>query len=397
MRPLRAVLVAAAIVSAWAAGRAGGLIDEFARWRDGGEEPPAIAAAMTPPRPDEGFAWVPPPVGARPAPAPQIVILREPFLVPVGGRSAPASSAPAAPVAGWMDVTEPETFDMPYELAVIDPEPTPAPDPNLDRQAFALAEQGYSRLATGDRRGAANAFRVASSMAPAHASARLWRAERARLERRWRLEGYALLREAGDTVLPAASPVLGGGSSSFTLGFTPRPLARRPIELFARASAAQGDQGVDQASLQGALGVGWRPFARLPLTISAERLFKLGDGARDDWAARIAGGAATRWRGLDLAGYGEAGVVGKRPDWFAGAQFTAERRGIWREVRWAAGAGIWGAAQDAGVRVTRVDAGPLIRLAHPKTPVTVQIDYRLNVAGNAAPGSGPAVTVSGAF
>jgi hypothetical protein len=113
---------------------------------------------------------------------------------------------------------------------------------------------------------------------------------------------------------------------------------------------------------------------------------------------RVAGGREARLRGVTLSGYGEAGAIPDGLDWFAGGQATAEKRGTWRGVSWAAGAGLWAAGQAAGSpAIGRVDLGPLVRLQHPSVPAVLQIDYRLRAAGNAEPGSGPAVTVTSSF
>ncbi len=45
--------------------------------------------------------------------------------------------------------------------------------------------------------------------------------------------------------------------------------------------------------------------------------------------------------------------------------------------------------------VDRLDVGP--GLAAHSGPFTAQVDYRFRVAGNAAPGSGPVLTLSAGF
>ena len=63
------------------------------------------------------------------------------------------------------------------------------------------------------------------------------------------------------------------------------------------------------------------------------------------------------------------------------------------------GIGAWGGVQSAAYLADRVDVGPSLRLrwAGAPLPVALSVDYRVRVAGNAAPGSGIAVTVSTAF
>jgi hypothetical protein len=57
---------------------------------------------------------------------------------------------------------------------------------------------------------------------------------------------------------------------------------------------------------------------------------------------------------------------------------------------------VWGSVQSAATVVARVDIGAGITARLP-AGLAVSGDWRWRVAGNAAPGSGPAVTVALAF
>jgi len=57
------------------------------------------------------------------------------------------------------------------------------------------------------------------------------------------------------------------------------------------------------------------------------------------------------------------------------------------------GAGLWGAAQPG---VYRIDAGPRVSM-EVRDNIRIHLDWRQRVAGNAEPGSGPAVTLAGDF
>ena len=62
-----------------------------------------------------------------------------------------------------------------------------------------------------------------------------------------------------------------------------------------------------------------------------------------------------------------------------------------------AGGGIWGGAQRGA---SRLDIGPSAVIAMPvgdRAGARLGIDWRFRVAGNAAPSSGPAVTLSAGF
>jgi tetratricopeptide (TPR) repeat protein len=278
--------------------------------------------------------------------------------------------------------------------------PAPPADPPAEAAAWALADRGYAALRAGDRRVAAESFQGALALAPAHPEARAWRAEERRLTRRLRLEGYSLLREAGEAPAGAvaASPVLGGASLAVTGALRPWPLARRPVEAFARYAASQpGSAGAAETG-QVAVGLAWQPVPGSNATVAVERLIAAGSLARDDWALRVAGGREARLRGLTLSAYGEAGLIPDGADWFAGAQASLEKRGQWRGVEWAAGAGLWAAGQATdGQAAGRLDLGPLVRVRHSSVPAVLQIDWRLRAAGDARPGSGPAVTVASTF
>ena len=95
--------------------------------------------------------------------------------------------------------------------------------------------------------------------------------------------------------------------------------------------------------------------------------------------------------GLRLDGYGQAGVVGG--DAFVDGAVRAARTIMTSgKARLSAGAGLWGGAQP-GVR--RVDIGPQIVATLPINARAVRIsgEWRQRVAGNAAPISGPSITL----
>ena len=296
-------------------------------------------------------------------------------------------------------------------IAAAAPVAAPAPDPALVATAPSglpavapgshdLATAAYARLAAGDRRAAVALFDAALATDPVPADAALrpaWTADRRRLVRRWSGDAYSLFRNPGPAG-PAASPVLGGGQSGGTLAWTLDPLARRPLAVVARYNAASVGGTIDPATGQAAFGVRWRPFKGVG--ISAERLVATGALARDDWALRIAGGADGKRGRIVWSGYGEAGVLGAG-DVFAGAQFRAGvpvlRIG---KLSMQGGAGGWASLQNGGGFTTgRVDIGPTLLLRAPlgRASIDVAADWRFRVAGQALPGSGPALTLSTGF
>jgi hypothetical protein len=167
--------------------------------------------------------------------------------------------------------------------------------------------------------------------------------------------------------------------------------ARRPLAISARLYAPlDRPQGAEAA-----LGVDWRPIARLPLHILAERRERIGPEGRSDFGVTIYGGAERHLlRGrLRLEGYGQAGVVGLHDrDLFADGSVRASTPVGSLEI----GAGAWGGAQPGAARL---DVGPLASLSIPlgRTAVRASAEWRFRVAGDAQPGSGPAFTLATDF
>jgi hypothetical protein len=57
------------------------------------------------------------------------------------------------------------------------------------------------------------------------------------------------------------------------------------------------------------------------------------------------------------------------------------------------GFGVWGGAQPG---IYRLDAGPRVTMKV-RNSLKVHVDWRQRLAGNAQPGSGPAITLAGDF
>ena len=147
-----------------------------------------------------------------------------------------------------------------------------------------------------------------------------------------------------------------------------------------------------------AAGVRWRPVARIPVQVIAERRFC--DNRPDAFAALVAGGQSgvKLPLGFQLDGYGQAGFVsGQGGGPFADVAVQAHRS-IPQSQRasFAIGAGIWGGGQD---NVMRIDIGPNMRANVRAGSALFQLDasWRVRVAGHAQPGNGPAMTLSTSF
>ncbi len=337
------------------------------------------------------------------------------YSYPAGGETGAAHAAPrrlwrlravATPADAISAVAAPP-LDPPPPSSARSPPANPVAHkaaPDLSAAAYESAARGYDYLRAGDRRSAASAFAVALSLAPDHPNARAWARERHTLAKWWRVEAYVFQRPYDNRLirvpgLPAASPVLGGGVVAGMIALSPNPLGRRRVEVLARYSVPQnGVLQLDGGRAQAALGVAVRPFPRVPVTLVAERLLKLGSLARSDWQIRAYGGGTKRVAGIDLSAFGEAGVIGARPDYFAGGQLLVEKAfRLPGNLEFSAGLGTWGAMQQTNRTVDRLDIGPTARLSHPRVPMALRVDYRRRVAGNARPDGGLTVTLSAAY
>jgi len=193
-------------------------------------------------------------------------------------------------------------------------------------------------------------------------------------------------------------PLAGGGQLGASQAGV--RIAYRVDEAGRLAVAARAYVPVDSTSgSEAAVGIDLRPLPNLPFRLSVERRIAVGRDGRDAWSAYAADGF---FRGIgrtvELDGYAQSGVVGtKARDLFAdGALRVARRFDLGGNRALLAGAGVWGAAQPGAARL---DVGPRVALRLPAAGATLSIagEWRARVAGDARPGSGPALTVAADF
>lgn len=208
-----------------------------------------------------------------------------------------------------------------------------------------------------------------------------------RLERsRWSASGWILLRDEGGDAALAPGGTLGGSQIGARVAYAPGG----SVALSGRAYLPLRHP----AGAELAAGIDWRPVPALPVNLLAERRQRLGRDGRSAFALTLYGGAGrslTPRTRLDL--YGQAGIVGLRSrDLFVDGAARLSRRVGPLEI----GAGAWGAAQPGA---SRLDAGPSLswRLPVRDANLRLQADWRFRVAGDAAPGSGPALTLAADF
>ena len=211
---------------------------------------------------------------------------------------------------------------------------------------------------------------------------------------RWSGSSWLLMRNGAPAATIATAGQIGGSQTGLRLRWRINPEAPIRTALSMRLSTPLADYSATEASL----GAEWHPLPGRQLWLGVDRRIALGGNARNAWAAQIAGGF---WRpglpyGLVAEGYGQAGVIGlhRRQGFVDGALRVSRPLGRPDGAR--AGVGLWGAAQPG---VTRLDIGPQLvfplRIAHRN--ITATVEGRLRVAGQAAPGSGVALTLGSDF
>lgn len=218
--------------------------------------------------------------------------------------------------------------------------------------------------------------------------------------RRWRIDGWALLRQgSGFASSPSTSRLSGYGGSQagamlryrFGSGSQGAPFA------YARATKAL----VSRGDAEFGLGMGMRPLAGVPVSVQGElRISETATGT----LVRPVVLAVTElppWRisdRIEAEAYAQGGYIGgdyATP--FADGQARVDRRMATvggAELR--LGAGSWGGAQEGAARL---DVGPTasLRFDIADVPVRVSLDYRVRVAGDAEPGPGVALTFISGF
>lgn len=206
---------------------------------------------------------------------------------------------------------------------------------------------------------------------------------------RWSFAAWSFLRR-GDAPALAPGGTLGGSQAGALARFRINGEPDRPLALAIRLSSPVRRP----AGAEAAVGIDWRPSRRLPIHLLAERREALGSEGRSAFGLTLHGGVSDApIAGLRVEAYAQAGIVGMRSrDRFGdGALRLSVPLGRMR-----LGAGAWAAAQPG---LSRLDLGPQASLRLPLAGrnVAIAADWRFRVAGNARPGSGPALTVGTDF
>ncbi|MDE2619219.1 MAG: hypothetical protein KGL54_03555 [Sphingomonadales bacterium] len=166
---------------------------------------------------------------------------------------------------------------------------------------------------------------------------------------------------------------------------------------YLRAGTALRASGAELAA-----GLALRPAGGLPLQLAAE-VRAQGDGTRLTVkpAVGLAMGLAKRGlpRSLSLAAYVQAGWVGGpgRTAYAEGAVRVDRVHLAYSDTGPRVGLGIWAAGQRSA---WRLDAGPALTIPVPgRTALDLRLEasWRQRLAGNATPGSGPAIVLAASF
>lgn len=217
--------------------------------------------------------------------------------------------------------------------------------------------------------------------------------------REWSADAWLVLREGRSAAGSAGElgPVYGGSQAGAVLRYSlASGSPHRPAAYLRGVQALGGGRDSDLAA-----GLSARPLAGVPVTAQAEvrATRRMGAVALRPAVFATAGiDDAALPQGFTARGYAQAGYVGGRDATaFADGSLLAERA-VLRDARTAlaAGVGLWGGAQRGAARL---DLGPSAGLRFPlgEGAGRIAVDYRVRIAGNAAPAAGAALTLSTGF
>ncbi|MCM3680527.1 MULTISPECIES: hypothetical protein [Sphingomonas] len=203
---------------------------------------------------------------------------------------------------------------------------------------------------------------------------------------RWSGSAWAILRQGSSALLPGGQ--LGGTQAGIRI--------LRRIDRDGRLSASlRLSAPLEGVGREMAVGIDWRPSARLAIRLLVEQRIALDEGQGGPAVLAVSGfGPRSVAPGISLTGYAQAGAVGRTAiEPFADGAMRATTA-LAQDVD--LGLGLWGGAQRGA---QRLDIGPTLGIALPVAGrrLRLSLDWRQRVAGQAAPGSGPALSIGGDF
>lgn len=211
------------------------------------------------------------------------------------------------------------------------------------------------------------------------------------------LRGGSAAAAVPATPLAAGTAGYGGSQSGAVLRYRLFLEDPRRLSAFLRVSSA-----TYTSDREATLGLSARPVGSIPILLQAEaRLQSDGNGSRLRPAVQAVSqfpplALPLGWRGEVYAAGGYVGGRGATPFYDAQSVVDHPLFGIGRSAEFRLGGGAWAGGQKG---VGRVDVGPRASVTFRVKRISVRaaVDYRARVAGHAAPGSGPALTLSAGF
>lgn len=220
----------------------------------------------------------------------------------------------------------------------------------------------------------------------------------ARSTSRWSGDAWVFLRQGGEGARQGGAilPTYGASQAGAVLRYRLTD-ATAGSALYLRLTSALDNRD----GREGAVGIAARPLRNVPVAAMAEaRLHQFGGETELRPAVMLISEFSPVELGyaMRLESYFQAGYVdGRFATGFADGQMRVTREvSDTTRASLRAGAGAWGGVQrDAN----RVDIGPtaVVDMRLGRTSARLAVDYRFRAAGDAAPDSGPAVTLSTGF
>jgi hypothetical protein len=214
---------------------------------------------------------------------------------------------------------------------------------------------------------------------------------------RWSLSAWMLYRPENREAGLASGGQLGASQAGARLAYDLSPSSSYRLAIHGRVSSAlESPLGAEAA-----LGLTWRPVRSVPIALSIERRVAIAEGGRNAFAAYAAGGIGPMplAPGIELEGYGQAGLVGAaRRDAFADGRIAVAGKLLDKShgVAIMAGVALSGGAQPL---LSRLDLGPQLAARFPIGGgyARAALEWRERIAGSARPASGPALVLAADF
>ncbi|MEW4468116.1 hypothetical protein AB1K62_09815 [Parasphingorhabdus sp. JC815] len=201
---------------------------------------------------------------------------------------------------------------------------------------------------------------------------------------------------SGAPALQSPGGQYGGSQAGAILTYRLAGTQQNSLSAYMRASTAISLKGQEEL----AFGVRARPFDKLPVFLFAEQRMGPKQIRNRGTSFFVAGGTepARLATDLSLETYGQAGFLfAKQNSYFFDASANVQRK-LWEKggYKLTAGGGVWAGGQKG---LTRVDVGPRANIHIPVGTMDMRfsLDWRQRIGGNAAPDSGPAMTVTTGF